>query len=138
MTEKNDYQLLRRHLAGANVRIDRIENLLVEGMPDINICIEGTESWIELKSPKEPKRYNTRLFGSAHRLSREQMNWFHRQKAAGGKCWIFICTNKRLMLVDGAFADHVNHMTVGELIAVAKWHAPRRNKQWKLLKHCLK
>lgn len=121
MSEAKDYKKFREKVIQPLWdRCDRIENVMVLGMPDVNVCINGFESWIEIKSPKEPKRAKTKLFGSNHNLSIDQQNWFLRQKTAGGIGYILICTDKRWMLIDGCkYADVINTMTVGELLDIS-------------------
>ncbi|HEY6019199.1 MAG TPA: hypothetical protein VIY48_04650 [Candidatus Paceibacterota bacterium] len=140
MSESKDYQTLKKHALEPLDRIDRIENFLVIGMFDSNLCVEGAEVWVEFKSPVEPKKPTTALFGSNHKLSQEQKNWALRQRNAGGKCYILIATDKRWMLIDGIHADGLNEATVGELIKWSKWHAtkPIKKPQWKLLRLALK
>lgn len=125
MSEKNDYQTLRLHVRMMRDRMDRMENGVGVGMPDVNYCIEGVEGWIEIKSPTEPVRPSTPLFGSNHKLSQNQKNWFLLQRRAGGIAWVLICTNKRWMLIEGAHADDVNTLTVEQLRGIAAWHASK-------------
>lgn len=140
MSESKDYQILKKHALEPLDRIDRIENFLVIGMPDTNVCVEGTEVWVEFKAPIEPKRASTALFGSNHKLSIEQKNWMLRQRNAKGRCCILIATDKRWMLIDGIHADGLNEATVGELIKWSKWHAtkPIKKPQWASLRTALK
>lgn len=121
MSEKNDYNTFRKNVIGPRDRIDRVENLCVVGMPDVNACIDGVEVWLEFKSPTEPKRAGTPLFGSNHRISQDQINWMLRQHQAGGHCYFLIATNKRWLLVDGWESGLINTMTVGELIDACSW-----------------
>lgn len=125
MSEKTDWRLFRDKIKFKMDRVDRIENGVGVGMPDINFCGNGVESWIEMKSPKEPKREDTPLFGSNHRLSQDQKNWFKRQIDAGGRAWILIGTDKRWLLIHGKYADELNLMDVGMLILRADWHVLR-------------
>ena len=137
MSEKNVYQLLKKHVIRHPDRIDRIENLTVVGMPDVNLCIEGRESWIEIKAPREPKRETTPLFGSNHKVSLEQTNWMKRQTDAGGRCFFFIGTNMRFLLLSGAIGAIINTMSVEELRKVALWEGMRRKADWKELRETL-
>lgn len=139
MAESKDYQTFKHNALEPLDRIDRIENFLVIGMPDVNCCIEGAEAWVEFKSSVEPKRATTPLFGSNHKLSQEQKNWALRQRNAGGRCFILIATDKRWMLIDGIHADGLNEMTVAELTKTAAWVVvlPIKEKQWKLLRSTL-
>ena len=125
MSEKNDYQTFLANIRRPGDRIDRIENMTGDGIPDVNYCFDGVEGWIEFKSPIEPKRESTPLFGSNHRMRQSQMNWHLRQRQAGGISYIMICTNRRWMLIDGKRADEINDSTVGELIDLADWTAQR-------------
>lgn len=140
MSEKNTYDAFRKGIAIPRDRIDRIENIVGVGNPDVNcVLIGGPEIWIEIKSPKEPKRKTTVLFNSNHKLSQDQMNWFHRQHRAGGKGFVMVDTDKRRIMVRGALADSINSLTVDELIGIACWHAPKPTKkeQWDSLREVL-
>ena len=140
MSESADYKAFKNHVITPRDRLDRIENCMIPGMPDTNICIDGVESWIELKSPKEPKRSTTNLFGSNHPLSQDQMNWLLRQRNARGRAHVLIVTDARWLLIDGKHGDVINDLTVTELIAIAEWHAtkPIRSKEeWKRLRTLL-
>ena len=139
--ESEDYKLFRKNIITPRDRCDRIENIMVVGMPDVNCCIDKVECWIELKSPIEPKRESTKLFGSNHKLSQDQKNWFLRQKNAGGVAFVLIATDKRWILISGHDADYVNEMTVNELIDISVWHSikPIRGKEkWNKLRESLK
>ncbi len=141
MAESTDYKTFKANVPQPGDRLDRIENVVVTGMPDINMCIGGTEVWIEQKSPKEPKRSTTALFGSNHKVSQEQANWMLRQRKAGGKCYFLISTDKRWMLIGGFLADQINSMTVDELMEQAAWATtkPVRDKEaWKALRETLR
>jgi len=124
-TEKDDYKIFRKNICKPLDRMDRIENVVGNGTPDINYCAEGRESWIELKSPKEPKRVGTTLFGSNHRLSTDQKNWFLSQQNAGGNGYILIATDVRWILISGKHADLINTATVEYLLKLAIWSAER-------------
>lgn len=126
MSEKTAYKWLRDNVALPGDRLDRLENLVAEGMPDVNGCFLGSEFWLEIKSPKEPKRASTPLFGSNHKVSQEQANWMMRQIKAKGRAHFFIVTDKRRILIDGKYADHINNFTVAETVRNSLWHAGLR------------
>lgn len=121
MSEKIAYSHVRVAFVGKG-RVDRVENELTVGMFDTSYCLDGVEGWMELKSPKEPVRPTTALFGSNHKLSQEQKNWCLRQKQAGGRAFILISTDKRWLLIDGDYADRFNEYTVQDFIDRASWH----------------
>lgn len=140
MSEKSSYKRLREKAFSGFDRIDRIENLFVVGMFDVNYCIDGREGWIELKEPKEPVRQTTKLFGSNHKLSQDQKNWCLKQIQAGGVAWVLISSDRRWLLIHGNYADEINDMTVNELINAARWHERkpvRGSEPWKNLRQIL-
>ena len=139
MTEQTDYKMLRMRMKQPLDRLERIENVVGVGTPDINFCIEGAEGWIEMKSPKTPKRKGTPLFGSNHKLSQDQKNWFKKQANADGNGFILICSKTRWILIDGCHADKVNDLTVQELLDISSWRAqtPILNGQWVTLREAL-
>lgn len=140
MAESTDYKTFKKNVPIGHDRIDRVENGVGTGIPDINYCIFGKEGWIEQKSPVEPKRSSTPLFGSNHKVSQDQKNWFLRQRQALGRSYFLICTDKRWMLVSGDYAETLNYMTVNELLEVASWTTlkPVKDKtQWTHLRRAL-
>lgn len=121
MSEKNAHQFLLR-MRQPKDRLERIENVLVPGMPDVNGCFSRNEFWIETKQPREPKRVTTPLFGSNHDLSLEQRNWFLTQRNAGGNGIIYIQTDQLTrMFIGGEHADKINNATMMELLLMSFW-----------------
>lgn len=125
MSEKIDYRALVARIKRGTDRFERIESMIGAGIPDINYCINGVEGWIELKSPTEPKREHTPLFGSNHRLLQSQMNWHLTQRRAGGISFVLICTEHWWLLIEGKHADVINDLTLWQLIDLAVWSAAR-------------
>ena len=139
MSEKLAWEAFRANVPFIGDRVDRIENLVGSGFPDVNVCIGGVESWIEIKAPTEPRRAGTPLFGSNHKLSLEQRNWFLRQHQAGGIGNIYIETQQRRMLISGRHADLVNSLTTQQLVMWSIWHAtrPTKGESWSALRAAL-
>lgn len=132
MSEKNAYQNIRNNILKVRPkgsvyldRFDRVENAIGSGMPDVNYCIEGIEGWLEIKSPVEPKRPTTPLFGSNHNVSQEQINWFCRQRQSGGNSFLLIQTNKRYMLIGQYFVDEINSLCMPDLLDYSFWTVER-------------
>jgi hypothetical protein len=119
INEKKAYNRFRLLFKGRRFRMTRVENVVAVGMPDVNLCINGHEHWIEIKAPTEPKRKSTPLFGSNHRVEKEQANWMLDQLRNGGNGWFLIATDKRFIILHGSLHDEVNSMTVPELMTVA-------------------
>lgn len=138
MSEKQEYQLLKKNMPQGHDRLDRIENLAGTGTPDLNYCIDGVEGWIEMKSATERFKPNSKLL--KHKLSQDQMNWFLKQRNAGGRAYILIVTDLRWILIDGMHADHINDFDVNRLIAISDWWSPKPvlNAFWNELRKALK
>lgn len=78
----------RRVFLGA-LHIERLENMVGAGHPDVEGCLEGVQFWLELKVAKRPARPTTKLrFGSPLRES--QVDWAKKRIAAGGRVWYLI------------------------------------------------
>lgn len=139
MSESNAYTSFRVNVTAPGDRLDRIENLAGLGFPDTNGCFNGKEFWMEIKAPEEPKKVSTPLFGSNHRLSIEQRNWFLRQTKARGRGFVYIETNACRLLIDGLHADIVNTATLEQLKAIAAWRAPKptQREEWAKLRRVI-
>ena len=123
-------------------RLDRVENAVISGQPDVNGCLAGEDVWVELKAPTEPKRATTVLMTSNgnHPLLQSQINWFARQRQAGGIAFILVRTDKRMMLVDGTkHADDFNKWTVSEMVtnSIAVFSVPTKQEEWRLLRNVI-
>jgi hypothetical protein len=140
MSEKNAYKTFKNNVCSYIDRIDRIETRTLQGVPDVNLCMKGgCEMWIEIKSPTEPKRKTTPLFGSNHKVSQDQKNWFRRQLSAGGKCAFFIYTDKRVILLSGEFCDDLNEMPLLQILEKSAWNSnkPMRKEEWCKMREAL-
>ncbi len=65
---------------GHAVDLQRLENLVGVGHPDVEGCIDGQQVWIELKSEARPKRKDTPI---RPKLRTSQSEW-HKTRAAVG------------------------------------------------------
>ncbi len=139
--EATSYNTLKANVFKFRDRVDRIENMVVTGMPDLSVTVEGHDSWIEVKSPRnEPSRASTPLLGSNHQLSQEQRNWLLNHAKAGGRAFVYIDSPSRRYLIDGRGADLINGATPTELMMTARWSAtvPTANERWKELREILR
>lgn len=112
MIEKDLWKKIQRGLGaiidGVGGRMDRVENGVVEGMPDVNMCAGGVDTWVELKYvDRWPSRANTFVLGK-YGLRPEQINWHLRQARAGGKSWILVGVGKEMYLARGGMVRDVN------------------------------
>lgn len=104
------------------VRLERIENGLAAGIPDVHALCHGVTVWVELKAREvPPARASTPLLGGDG-LSAEQRNWHLEYARHGGRSMILIGVGKgrtaQQFLLSGALADDINSMPLG-LIADA-------------------
>lgn len=105
--------------------LERVENGLGAGMPDVYFRTKGFHGWIELKAPIAPKRKETRVLGDEG-LSQEQINWHLQSHRLGLTTFILIRDSEgRLWLVVGCLAEQVNDWNAEELygncIAADDW-----------------
>lgn len=88
-------------------RIERVENAVGAGMPDVNLCFDGTECWVELKTAPGwgKKRPTFRVYRG---LEPAQINWHLSQHRAGGKSLLIAQIGKEVFAVDGKEAADFN------------------------------
>ena len=112
--EQQLYDAMKRN-APSTAWLQRIENLLVEGMPDVHVSGPESECWVELKSVKRPKRIPTPLLGSQG-LRPTQINW-HLKAGTKIICsYILIRDDKNeLFLICGRLAASLNEMRLDEV-----------------------
>lgn len=74
--------------SGHLIDLQRLENLVGAGHPDVEGCVDGAQVWIELKSCERPKRADTPI----RPKKRPSQEIWHRMRAnAGCRCnWILI------------------------------------------------
>ena len=75
----------------ARLHICRIENGVMNGMPDVEGCLEGTQFWIELKTCARPVRTTTTL---KIRFEPGQLPWIKRRQEANGKAYVLLQVGK--------------------------------------------
>ena len=112
MTEKEFWKKVQRGLGGivdgAGGRVDRVENGVCDGMPDVSMTCAGIDVWVELKYVAQwPARANTRVLGDRG-LRPEQVNWHLRHNRAGGKSFVLVGIGKEMFLAQGQYCKEVN------------------------------
>lgn len=76
LLEQQFYRYMRDKFPG---HVQRIENTVGVGMPDLNLCHNGREVWIELKVFVDDKVL----------LRKEQHAWMSTRAKNGGDCYVF-------------------------------------------------
>jgi hypothetical protein len=126
--ESKVFKRLRERITRPEDRFERVENGMIDGMPDVNYCLAGAEGWLELKAPKLPKHGATRLLGGSEEFKVSQANWFLRQSKARGRCALFIATNEMLLLIPGETAGRIgimiNEHSLNDLHLISSWSSP--------------
>jgi len=80
------------------VRLERIENGVGSGLPDVHCLCRGVTRWVELKALKRPKRPTTPLF-KPRTLRPEQTAWHLSYNHAGGRSFILVRDDQRVLYV---------------------------------------
>jgi hypothetical protein len=112
LKEQRLWDTFRKH-GGRILRLERVENVMLNGMPDVYAKASG--KWIELKAPIAPKKESTRVMG-AEGLSNDQKNWHLVAHQCGRKTYILIRdSNNSLYLIPGEFSDLMNDWNAEEL-----------------------
>jgi len=112
------WDALKRN-APESLWLQRVENVVSEGMPDVYIGATG--AWLELKAPSRiPARDDTPLLGAQNGLRISQINW-HLKNASmltAPQSYILIrTTQKELLLLPGRLAGIVNACSLSALRA---------------------
>lgn len=108
------------------MELERVENVVAAGMPDVYLRARRVSTWIELKAPNAPKREITRVLGDEG-LNAAQINWHLQSAWFGLPTYVLIRdSRKRLWLLPGKEADLMNDLNADELdgacIAKDNWH----------------
>lgn len=108
-----------RNALGAQLRLERIENLVSVGMPDVLAIKQQRVSFVELKAQAEwPARATTSVLGREG-LSVDQRNWLLDWRSHGGTAWVLVSVGKEHFLFDAKHADTLNTFTQEQLRALA-------------------
>lgn len=112
--EQRLWDRMRRALNG-RVRLERVENVVTVGMPDVMALANGMVTWLELKAVDNyPARESTRVLGNAG-LSQDQKNWHKDWARWGGVSLIVIAVEQDTFVIPGRAGDEVNEFTQQEL-----------------------
>lgn len=103
--------------------MERVENVVVAGMPDIYIAACGGKSrWVEMKAVVRPKRDTTRYLGDEG-LNVDQINWHLLAAKKQVRSYVLVRDDhKDLRMVSGAHAATLNDLSIIEFdkLAVAR------------------
>lgn len=104
------------------LQMERIENSVGSGRPDVEICIKGTITPIELKSCDMPKKDSTKIKVG---IRKTQEGWFLRRIDAGGRAFVLtqISSDKGAyrLLTNGVHIKKLRQgLTFAELLKISE------------------
>lgn len=96
--------------------MERIENAVASGRPDVDVMWRGITIPIELKArPNPPIKSTTPVLG-VNGLNLNQLNWWLRWQQNLGRGFILIgISNCTMYAVPGRYSESVNFMTLKQL-----------------------
>ena len=129
MSEKNFWTLVRNSL---DLKMYRVENKVMQGMPDVHYIRDGKSGWIELKYldlwPKKRIACGIML---------NQSLWLKEYKDHKGKCWILLRVGRDFIgLIDGKDAQTAyNRPSSKDFIDILAWknQGNMTDQRWKEL-----
>jgi hypothetical protein len=124
LKEQRLYDSLKRNVP-RGWWLQRIENVMEAGMPDVLVTMPGRQAWVELKSPRAKKRGTSLLLGTEG-LSIAQINWHSKAVALDVLAYILVrpADTSELFLIESGHAPDVNEWSVADAEAhriAASW-----------------
>jgi hypothetical protein len=116
-----------REALGQKMHLERVENLVSTGRPDVDVMCAGLFTAVELKSiPRWPARKSTPALG-AKGPTQVQRNWHMMWNRNGGRSLVVVGVDatKEVLALHGRDIDQINAMTRDELqqaALAAGWH----------------
>jgi hypothetical protein len=105
-------------------KLERVENGVAEGTPDVHSIARAVTVWFELKALRRPKRVKTRFFPKK-KLRVPQMAWHAEYAARGGRSFVLVRDHLyQLYLIPGGQLHLVKDMSTEEAMrrfAIADW-----------------
>lgn len=112
------------------VYLERVENVVNPGRPDVDVMWGGVTLPIELKAIETwPKKSTAPVLGKARGLNQNQLNWWLRWKQCGGSGFILISVGDAMFAVHATKADAINSFTA---FALETWRTTFANFVWSI------
>lgn len=112
--EQRLWDTMKRHCP-KDIRLERVENAVGEGTPDVHYMKANHFGWVELKAPKRPRKATTRLLGNEG-LRPGQRNWHATAAHFKLPAYVLIRDDSgELFLLSCQDCEDVNEKTVDEL-----------------------
>lgn len=71
--------------------MSRVENAVGTGMADVEACLDGSQTWIELKCETRPSDPSTKIKA---RFQPSQIPWLKKRIKAGGRAFVLLQVGK--------------------------------------------
>lgn len=114
--EQRLWDRIRTHMS-TQIYIERIENLVGAGRPDIDAMTYGITIPLELKAVERyPHLATTAVLGMKHGLNQNQLNWWLRWKEWGGRGIIVIGVKLDVYLIPAYRSEEINSLTRYQLL----------------------
>lgn len=94
-----------REILSPFAHLERVENKVNVGTPDVNYCLNGAkgEGWLELKDVDHwPARAGT-ILRIAH-VTEVQREWWRARRRSGGACYVLLRVGRSYLCFDGEVA----------------------------------
>lgn len=122
--EQRLYATMRAN-AWNSTRIERVENGVGTGMPDVHLIRGGVTRWVELKVVRRPALATTALFNSGA-VRDDQVAWHVAYHRCGGISFVLARDDRRqLYLFPGADAPQLHVLPLDVCLAHysrSSWH----------------
>lgn len=112
--EQKVWDTMTRQSKGRRARpwLQRIENVVAEGMPDVVCVCNGLTTWVELKAPPAKTRPTSLLLGGDG-LRQAQINWHAKAVSKGAAVYTLARDGHgELFLIDAIWSDSLNEQTI--------------------------
>lgn len=103
-----------RKALGQKYYLERIENGVSAGRPDVDLMWRGIVLPFELKVGTYPKRPSTPILGKSG-LNQNQLNWWLTWRKHGGQGFILVGVEQDIFLVPGKYSEQVNDFTHADM-----------------------
>lgn len=119
LPEQRLWDRFKRHRP-KGIDLERVENMVAEGMPDVHVRGNRFETWVELKARESaPKRGSTPALGDKYGLSKVQENWHRQHNRFCLPSFVLARVGKDVFLLNASEAMEINEYTVGDMRFVA-------------------
>lgn len=120
MSEKALWRYLRDGMKG-RWHVQRHEDRLAKGIPDVSYALQGHCGWVELKFvPRWPRNRSDAL--RIPHLTIEQRLWLSKRGEHSDLVWVLLQVEKEYLLINHRHIDLVGHVNRESLVNIAALH----------------